>query len=226
MKQQRAVVYGVGLASAALLVVGVLLMLSALYAYQTEEFLKDWSKKAAPPEEQAWLIAELAAKRAIRFYPVKNAELYNQLGRVFEWKHFHLPAGALEAKALRQRALQAYRTATTLRPTWPYTWTDLALIKVRLNEVDIEMSRALQQAFDMGPWRRANLHRVAEVGLIAWPSLDAAGRSVTMEAIKRGLTLDLRSAKTMWQIVQGKNGQNTVCERLAGQVPWLEQHCD
>lgn len=204
---------------------GTTLLLSALYSHQTARFLSDWSFSGEPPQDAAWQVAESAAKRAILFYPVKDAELYNQLGRVYEWKQFQLTAGDQVAEVSRRQALKAYRLATYLRPTWPYTWTDFALAKVRLNEVDAEMAEALRQAFIMGPWRRAGLQRIAEIGLIAWSLPAFEGQEITLEAVKRGLNMDIHSARATWEIVKQKNAEAMVCAMLLEEAAWLERHC-
>jgi hypothetical protein len=204
---------------------GISVILSALFNQQTNRFLNDWQVRGEQPSERAWLVAYNAANKAINLYPGEDASLYNNLGRVLEWKQFSLPTASEEAKKSREAALQAYRLATELRPTLPHFWADLALIKTRLNQTDDELVNALENAMENGPWRVTVLLRITQVGLLNWWQLSDEGRSVTLKAITRGLSLDHRSANQIWSSITLLQGEDVVCATLRESVPWLEKQC-
>lgn len=209
----------------ALASLGACVIFSALFNQQANRFLDDWQASGKQPDERAWNVAYNAANKAISWYPGEDANLYNNLGRVLEWKQFTLPIAAPEAQESREAALRAYRRATELRPTWPYTWGDLALVKARLGQADTEMVNALEQALKNGPWREKVLTRITQVGLLNWWQLPEEGRAVTLEAITRGLSLNQRTAKQLWSSITSLQGEGIVCQALGESVAWLEGRC-
>lgn len=216
---------GLGAACLILLALGTSLILSALFSFQANRFLDSWQATAKQPSDKAWNIAFAASEKAIAWYPGDNAAFINAQGRILEWKQFTLPIGDPLARNSRLAALVAYRQATELRPTWPYTWGDLALIKARLGEVDNELLNALNKAFENGPWRSRVLERITQVGLLTWPQLPEQGRQLTLTAIANGINRDQRSANNIWKSIEALHSQAVVCEALATQIAWLEGPC-
>src|SRR5690606_16680467 len=148
----------------------------------------DWADKRQTPSERAWRVAHDAAQRAIDFYPAHHGDYYDRLGRVHEWQQLDLPVGAVAAEPSRTAALQAYRQSLEHRPTQPYTWAQLAFIKMRLWQLDDEFRQAITNAHQFAPWQRRANAAVAEAGLIAWPMLRPAERERVAEAAGRATT--------------------------------------
>lgn len=69
-------------------------------------------------------------------------------GQVQEWGAV---SGFANKEAL-QDAKANYLAATKLRPLWPVTWANLAMIKWRLQQFDDEMLGFLHKANDLGPY--------------------------------------------------------------------------
>lgn len=222
---KKPAVLALSLACVLLLGLGAAVLMSALFSQQANRFLDDWQAAGVQPGEQAWQIAHNAAEKALLWYPGESAAAYNTLGRVWEWQQYTLPTAAPEARPSRMAALEAYRNATQLRPTWPYTWVDLALVKLRLGEVDEELVNALEQGLQTGPWRSKSLARIAQVGLLSWWQLPQRGREITLEAVRRSLSFDNRSADQFWQQVEALGTQGIVCSALKAELAWLEKAC-
>ncbi|MEH6639352.1 MAG: hypothetical protein V7717_08775 [Porticoccaceae bacterium] len=172
------------------------IMLSALWAKQLNTFLLDWEAKKVEPDAVAWQVAFDAASNAIALHPGPNADYYDRLGRVWEWKQFRRAFGDEAATESRQHAVDAYRQSVATRPMWPDTWVSLAYTKMRLREIDEEFVTALRRSAELGPWRIKSNKRVAEMGLITWFDLDEDTKELVVESIRR--TVDFSHSQARW----------------------------
>ncbi|SEJ26141.1 hypothetical protein SAMN05216201_106127 [Pseudomonas linyingensis] len=193
---------------------GGCLLLAAIASYQTQAFLDDWSAKRNEPSPQAWQIAHAAAQRAVSLYPGSNGEALERLGRVLQWQQFRHPFGAAEAEQSRRAALEAFRSASQARPTWPHNWAALAYAKLYLLEFDHEFAHALQQAQALGPTRVEINRSLAEIGLIAWPSLTDEQRTATLEAARRTIRYSRKEAQNLLTIAQRTGMSEILCQDI------------
>lgn len=98
-----------------------------------------------------------------------------------------LPVWNAEAKAHHRAALEHYRAAISRRPSWPYTWVNLAAVKFRLAELDREFFSALERAAMLGPWEPQIQKTVADLGLAAWEVLPEETRAQVRANLDRGI---------------------------------------
>lgn len=172
---------GLALLATRMVVVGI--------AYQQAGvFLADWEKKGVPPHPKAARLATASARRAVEWAVSPSGRYFERLGLVLQWQHYRAPFGAAHVAPIRREARRAFLRATDLRPQWPDAWLHLAYSKLYLLELDAEFDDALSRAAALGPWRAHINAGVAEVGLLAWPSLDGEGRDLTLQAASRALT--------------------------------------
>ncbi len=166
-------------------VVTASMIFASMWAQQATIFLADWQKRGIEPSEAAWQVALSAANKAITYSPVKNAHYYDTLGHIWDWRHFTQAYGDTSVAQSRLHAIRAYRQAIKLRPTWPYSWINLAYAKLKSDELDDEFNQALDSAFQSGPWRiKVNRH-VADIGFAAWGRLAGDTRRIVLTAINR-----------------------------------------
>lgn len=117
-----------------------------------------------------------------------NAGLYDDLGFLYAFQAEALapfaadPALGQYQRSLLTQALGHYRTSTTLRPTFPYSWAYLALAKQMLAEQDSEFWLAFDNAYRLGKAEAGVQMPVALMAFRAWPSLsdERKARVVTM----------------------------------------------
>ena len=199
--------------------------MAAFWANQLNTFLVDWEQKNIEPDPRAWQVAFDAAEKAIALYPIANADYYDRLGRVCEWKQFQHPFGDKAAADSRQRALEAYRQSVETRPLWPYTWVSLAYTKMRLLQIDDEFSVALHRSVELGPWRIKSNKRVAELGLMAWFDLDNKTKALVLESIRR--TVDFGSGEARWleSRAADSNRQLIFCGVLSQEIKEKRKIC-
>ncbi|MNF88828.1 hypothetical protein D3C84_713310 [compost metagenome] len=101
-----------------------------------------------------------------------------------------------------------------MRPTWPYNWAALAYAKLYLLEFDSEFANALQQAQALGPTRVEINRSLAEIGLIAWPSLTDEQRTATLEAARRTIRYSRKEAQNLLIIAQRTGMSETLCQDI------------
>lgn len=135
---------------------------------------RDGKGPARQPELVARVGADLLA--GTRITP-DNAGLYDDLGFLHAFQAEALapfaadPALGEYQRSLLAQALGHYRTSTTLRPTFPYSWTYLALAKQMLAEQDAEFWQAFDNAFRLGKAEAGVQMPVALMAFRTWPSL-------------------------------------------------------
>lgn len=202
------------LAAVGLAVLGGQLFIAGIAGYQAQVFLDDWSLNSKAPSENAIAVAKRAAERALAFYPGSNGDYYDRLGQVEEWQAVGTRYGEAAAQPARQAALEAYRRAVEIRPDWPYSWVQLATIKLRMLEFDEEFDAALSRSFETGPWLIAINSRLAEIGLVAWSRLDEAQQEQTLESARRTAEFSDESAQLLVEVASDIGRADLLCQAL------------
>ncbi len=197
-----------------LAVLGGRMAMAGIASYQAQAFLDSWVTPAEEPSSRAWSVAHEAAQRAVALYPVENGEYLDRLGLVHSWQQFRQPYGLASAQASRSAALDAYRAAVAARPTWPDSWTRLAHAKLYLLQFDDEFDQALQQAAALGPWRVGINRELTEIGLTAWPQLDAAQQAAIIESARRAVAYNPTEARRTYQLAEHTGMTDLLCTRL------------
>jgi hypothetical protein len=113
-----------------------------------------------------------------------------------------------EALAFARDARVRFRQALRQRPTSPFLWSNLALTKLYLNEIDGELLTALRQADALGPWEPTVQQTVLFVGLAVWQDLDPERRQALGRTVERGA---LRNTVKMFEIVKSYGRLDLVC---------------
>ena len=202
------------LSSLLLIYLSLRVMMAAFWASQLDTFLQDWEDKRVEPSSAAWTIAYNAANKTIGLYPGSNANYYDRLGRVWEWKQFQHASGDKRASESRQHALEAYRESVATRPLWPYTWLSLAYTKTRLLEIDEEFYDALHRSIALGPWRIKTNRWVADMGLLTWHELDSPTQDLVLESIRRTVNYSKGEASWLEKRATELNRQSVFCAAL------------
>jgi hypothetical protein len=148
--------------------------------------LARWSAQDTAPEPGKW--SEVAstmalARRLGRFEP----DIAEDMGRIEQWRAAGRPPWDSEALIAARRALDAYRSVSAMRPTWPYAWAGRAQAKFAVREFDGEFFRALEQAASLGPLEADVQITVARLGLATWYALPDTLRPVVMSSVRKGL---------------------------------------
>jgi len=149
--------------------------------------LVSWESDLNTLDKIEWTIAYDSVSKAVSQEPL-NPELLTIMANVQEWKTY-LDEDDEENNHYLGLALKNYRKAAELRPAWPYTWSQISLVKYRMGKIDQELKQAIENATKTGPWEPGVQQIIAEVGLSVWEELDFAMRGIIVRNIDRGITM-------------------------------------
>ena len=201
----------------------IALLGSAILAYaafvSAKRGLADWSSMQARHEVVTWTEHRTIPPPA-RLQEAINS-LINALARAPNDPILieHLGA-ALQLRAnaaapgsqLRQLALRAalvyFRKAAALRPSSPYTWANILLVKYHLGQIDDEFFDTIRNALDLGPWEPAVQLIVADATLGTWNGLDAGLRTRATENLRRAA---VRQTAALARIATDQRRVDLIC---------------
>jgi hypothetical protein len=177
-----------------------------------------WAERGTPPPPDRLQDAITALIDALALTP-DEPTLIEHLGTALELRAAGAAPGSEAQRRYLEAALFHFRNAAALRPTSPYTWADILLVKYRLGQVDAEFFGAMRNALDFGPWEPAVQLIVADTGLGAWDRLDAGLRGRVSENLQRAT---LRQADALARIGTYHRRIDLVCaaslERMKNKV--------
>ncbi|NJD05106.1 MAG: hypothetical protein FIA97_01235 [Methylococcaceae bacterium] len=119
------------------------------------------------------------------------------------------PGASRLSAALRRESLEAFRTAIRQRPTWPFAWGQIAVLKYNLGEFDQEFFEALRRTAQLGPAEPDLQRMVVEIGLGEWARLGPEERAAVTGMLRRGLEMDRAG---MVGMIQRTGKRPLVCE--------------
>ncbi len=154
--------------------------------------------------------AETKILRSISFNP-NNAEYREYLGRIHYLRAIN---NFQDASLFRKNIHQAYlahKKAIKLRPQWPYSWANLALMKSHLQQFDVEYLYAVNQAVRFGPWEISSNDALAQAGFNGWAQLSEKSQNITVDALER---VYQQSPKTARKLIRHFANQDYVCSKI------------
>lgn len=157
-----------------------------LLAFQGRATLRAWDTGARRLNEADLQGAQLRLERALALTP-GDAALAEDLGRLHELRTQGLRASGAAGVAGLNQSLDYLRRSLRGRPTSPYTWANLALVKSRQGALDAEFLRAIERAALLGPWEPEVQLALADIGFRDWARLAPATRAAVHQAMQRGL---------------------------------------
>ncbi len=166
------------------------------YAYSPRQHLALWQKSNKLPSEEK-LNAELSKIRTAIEWQQNRAEYRDIEALLLYYQALHHfkandPSGFQQSTI---EAIESYRQATVKRPNWPYSWSNLALMKSAINQFDQEYEQSLIKAVELGPWENAVNLSVAEAGLRGWATLSPSTQTEIIDNIERGLKRNTAALK-------------------------------
>ena len=161
--------------------------LADVYSRPVINEIRDWQEGKRTLALKDWGRLQADLGKALALDP-NNPDTNHFMAIALEGQYAELPPEAVKAGSARRAALDFYRKAVRLRPVWPYTWIDLALVKYRLGELDEEFYTAWHRGVELGPWEPGVQRVAAEIGLHGWIDLTKDDRAFTLEVIKKGVS--------------------------------------
>ena len=153
-------------------------------AIQPRQLMMQWADKTQPFSEKKWRAALIKMKLATENNS-NNAQHYFDLARLYEWKAYQQPIWNADAINNRAEAIQYYKKALELRPTWSSAWINLAMSKTLKLEFGDEVKTALSNAITYGVWETDVFNKVIWLSLANWQSLPISIQEQVKTLIKQ-----------------------------------------
>ncbi|MBQ0789203.1 MAG: hypothetical protein KBT50_01190 [Cycloclasticus sp.] len=178
-----------------------------------------WNQQKVDPASGDLLKMEQFYQTAASYVP-NDPSLLQLGGHLSEWKAY-AAADDEERRQLFTESLIRYRASIHERPTWPYTWFDLAKAKIRASEIDAEFQTALINTVRLGPNERKLQIGVVQLGMLTWESLDEQTQDKVLGVVNIVLN---RNPKTLYRAVESYGRLDLLCSVVTGN-DWLENEC-
>jgi hypothetical protein len=170
------------------------------------------------PSTDVLATARVAIDQALRFEP-SNPHFLEQSALLRERQALALGRDDPRSRRLLAESLAEFRAAAQMRPGSAYAWASIAVLKLRLRELDAEFYRAIDRAVRLGPWEAQVQVAITQVGLVAWRRLAQSAQAQVIGMLERGL---LRQEAEIRRIASAHDSITLVCSgaalppRLAG----------
>ncbi len=183
--------------------------------------LRNWSLGKIELENIDWDELRIKLSKALELDP-NNPEIHESLALAIEGRFSKAAPKDAEAEVFRKLALDHYRQSVKLRPVWPYAWSNMALVKFRLGQIDDEFYEALHNAERLGPWEPSIQRTVIELGLINWLVLPKSERTFVLDTISHALEKQPNEAL---KIVNNHGHLDIICF-IHKEKPRVVEYCD
>ena len=117
-----------------------------------------------------------------------------------------------------------YQAALALRPTWPWDWGNLALVKYeQYQDTSGVYQNALVRAVEFGPRESSLQERVAKLGTDSWGALNPAAALAVLTAADRVLERDAESFSENSDV---KDRWRPLCARAGDSFAYIKRRCE
>jgi len=168
----------------------ICILLADIYHYPVKNIVITHKKNTDISKLQA---AKDYIHFSIKLRPEK-AEFHEYLARVY----FLLAlANQNKNKQFYQYINASYQqslTASKLRPKWPYSWANMALMKSYLHQFDATFLYSIDKAIMNGPWEIASNQNIAQAIFNGWSELSKQVQLKGISALERVYQQDRTSA--------------------------------
>jgi hypothetical protein len=170
-----------------------------------------------------WQAVEGSLTRALALAP-SDPENLSELGRLYR---ILLEAEGLDVEHISRdgdAAAGYYQAALAQRPTWPWDWGNLALVKYQqYQDTSGVYQDALVRAVEFGPREASLQERVATLGSHSWSALNPAAARAVLTAADRALERDPQSFSGM---PDAKDRWRALCGHAGDSFPNLKRRCE
>ena len=197
--------------------------LADVYAEPAKSFLQTKRDADEVLTRDEWQAIYDNLGRALALAPGNPATL-SELGRL---NRILLEADDLDAEEIVRygdAAAGYYQAALALRPTWPWDWGNLALVKYQqYQDTSGVYQDALVRAVEFGPREPSLQLRVAELGSDSWSILNPAATVAVLTAVDRALE---RDAETFSELSEAKERWQSLCSKAGDSFRYLRRRCE
>jgi hypothetical protein len=141
-------------------------------------------------------LVQSGLQEASRLEPA-NPMFVERLANLREQRALDLDRNDPAARTILLEALGGHREAARMRPGSSYAWASIALLKLRLDQMDFEFYGALERAARLGPWEPQVQIALADIGLASWRLLAEPAKIIVRAALERALRREEREIRRL-----------------------------
>ncbi len=197
--------------------------LADLYAAPAKSYLQTKRNAGEMLTQDEWQALYGSLIRALALAP-GDPENLSELARLYR---ILLEADDLDAGQILHdgdAAAGYYQSALAQRPTWPWDWGHLALVKYQqYQDTSSVYQEALVRAVQFGPRESESQELVAELGSQSWPALNPAAALAVLTAADRAIE---RNASSFSWTSDAKERWRPLCTRAGDSFPYLKRRCE
>ena len=165
--------------------------LADIYASSSIKTLERWRADKITLNDDDWDKLRADLSYALK-HDSENPDIHEYLALAIEGRFAYIAPKNSEAMTSRREAYAHYKKSISIRPSWPYAWVNLALVKYRLGETDNEFYHALHKADELGAWEPGVQRVIVDVGLHYWNSSSRDEREFVLHIIDKSLRHSIR----------------------------------
>ncbi len=147
-------------------------VVSLYYVMSPRIAMDEWACNGKVGDELAWNDALVSLETAKKFDPW-NAEIYLDMGRLYEWKALSGSAWNASAKDARSKASDYFKQAAIQRPTWALAWVSYAQSQLVNRVIDEETFLAISNGYKFGRWQMTTQKKLLWLSIGIWDRLPA-----------------------------------------------------
>lgn len=196
--------------------------LADVYAETAKSYLQTKRDAGEALTQTEWQALYDSLAQALTLAPGDPANM-SELGRLHRIVLERDDLDAAEILRYGDAAAGYYQAALALRPTWPWDWSNLALVKYeQYQDTSGVYQDALVRAVEFGPRESSIQDRVAELGSNSWSALNPAAALAVLTAADRALERDAQSLAGM---SDAKERWRPLCTRAGDSFAHLKRRC-
>lgn len=144
--------------------------ISTYFVMSPRMSMEEWSCYGKPGDQFVWN-EELDNLLLAQKFDPWNADIFMDLGRMYEWKALSSKAWKADSKTARSNASEYFKQAAIHRPTWALAWVNFAQSQLLNRVVDDEVYSAISKGFTFGRWQKDTQKKLLWISIGIWKSL-------------------------------------------------------
>ena len=189
--KKKVFIVGANITLACLIILAAAWGWANIVSMKPRHLMSVWEITGEVEEEKEWerALEKLQTARALNSF---DTDYVFDIGRLYEWKALGHPTWSDEAKANRVKAIEQYRLAASMRPSWGVPWVQLAQNKAMKQEMGESAFNALQKAMILEPWEPYTLRKTIWIGLATWDQMQVSQKEGFLKHIQHASRWQLR----------------------------------
>lgn len=159
-----------------------------IFMNPAHNLMRTWKveKRGSVPNKQVWVQAVSALTTGHKLLPY-HARFLEDLGSLHYQRSFAFPSRSSKSKSLLKKAVNYYKQAVLLRPSWGLYWINIAQSEIRLGLRGKNVFKHVKQALLLDPWNPNVQKGAIRIGLILWPKLTVDDKKMVQNVVEKAL---------------------------------------